>query len=66
MPTVDAIISDPMPKLFTHHCLEIQAYKGPKVFHSFSHSELKFLFEAYGLKYNKNSKEGQSNYSLID
>lgn len=59
MPTVDGLISDPLPKSFSHHCLKAQAYKGPEVFHHFSHSELKFMFEAYGLKYNKNSKDDQ-------
>ena len=45
MPTVSEIISDPLPKDFTHFCLKAQAQKGPDVFYHFSHAQLRFIFQ---------------------
>ena len=41
MPTVSEIISDPLPKDFTHFCMKAQAQKGPDVFYHFSHAQLR-------------------------
>ena len=55
MQTVSEIISDPLPKDFTHFCMKAQ--KGPDVFYHFSHAELRFIFQGYALHYSKDRKE---------
>ena len=51
LPMVSEIINDPLPKNFTHHCMKAQAYKGQSAFKRFTHKELKFIFQGYGMLY---------------
>jgi hypothetical protein len=57
MPTVSEIISDPLPKDFTHFCMKAQAQKDPDVFYHFSHAQLRFIFQGYAIPYSKDRKE---------